>query len=38
MTEKVDGIVVVPEPSREYLNERQRIDYRDHRHRILGRE
>lgn len=35
MTEKVDGIVVVPEPSREYLNERQRIDYRDHRQKLI---
>jgi len=30
MTEKVEGIVLVPEPSCEYLNDHQLVNYRDH--------
>lgn len=35
MTEHVEDIVVVPEKSREYLNERQLLDYRNHREKLL---
>lgn len=35
MTDKVDGIRLVPEPSREFLNERQLMDYRDQRRKFV---
>lgn len=35
MTEHVDGIVVIPEKSQEYLNERQLVDYRTHREQLI---
>lgn len=35
MTEKVEGIVLMPEPSRESLDEHQLVDYRDHRQKFV---
>jgi integrase len=35
MTEHVEDIVVVPEKSRNYLNQRQLVDYRSHRKQLL---
>ena len=35
MAEKIDGIVLVPEPSREYLNSHQLVDYREHRRQLV---
>lgn len=35
MTEKVEGIVIAPEPSREYLNDHQLVDYRDYRRKFV---
>lgn len=35
MAEKIDGIVLVPEPAREYLNSHQLVDYRDHRRKLI---
>jgi len=35
MTEKVEEIVLVPEPPREYLNDHQLVDYRDHRRKFV---
>jgi hypothetical protein len=35
MTEKVEGIVLMPEPSRESLNDHQLVDYRDHRQKFV---
>lgn len=35
MTEKVEGIVLVPKPSQEYLNDHQLVDYRDHRRKFV---
>jgi len=35
MTEHIDDIVVVPEKTREYLNQRQIVDYRDHREQLI---
>lgn len=33
--EKVEGIVLIPEPTREYLNERQLVAYKHHREKLL---
>jgi len=35
MTEHVDGVVLVPEKSEEYLNQRQLLDYRSHREKLV---
>lgn len=35
MPEKIDGIVLVPKPSRDYLSERQLIDYQDRRRKLI---
>lgn len=34
-SEKVEGIVLIPSPSEEYLNERQRVDYEHHRRDLI---
>lgn len=36
MTEKINGIIVLPEPSKNQLNQRQQIDYRTHRKKIIN--
>ncbi len=33
--EKVEGIVLICEPTEEYLNERQRVTYRSHREKLI---
>lgn len=35
MPKKIDGIVLVPKLSRDYLNEPQLVDYRDHRQKLI---
>lgn len=35
MPEKIDGIVLVPKPSRDYLSDHQLVDYRDHRRKLI---
>ena len=31
-----DDVPIIPEPTNEYLNERQRVDYKEHREDFLG--
>lgn len=33
--EKIQGINLVPEPTKPYLNKRQLVDYRDHREKLI---
>jgi len=34
--DKVEGIVLIPTPSLNYLNERQTVAYKSHRKKLLG--